>query len=867
MFRPPLGSLFRLPLAILLLSASASSLLAANPLRGEARPGPTGPFEGGKSSDAYTIAGGIWRTDGDFVSTIRIKNALVNAPLDVQPVLYMSDGTPYPLPSVTVPSGGVATVNVNEAVAQASASIAGHVSKFGSAALVYQYPTAGHLFASILLLDIPHSLTFVYPLSPAMEHGPSSSSNTLEGVWWKHDLGITGFLGLSNVTAHEVRGSVQLIGPHGELEPDRPFDVSEHSTTIIDLNKLGVSFSGAHASAGGIRVQYDGIPGSIQEAGGLMNETEGYSAKILFWSHNPSSSAPLAINFGFAGLVVGKPAPMMMFPAGTIFSTYLTLRNTSAVPIKVSQLVNYMSESNPVSAALPTQVLDPFESKQVDLEPGLSALGLRNFSGNLNLELSYDGRPGDLLVSAGSVDQTGTYVLEVDPQGIGATHRRIGSYWSTANGNDTKFSLWNPTNEVQDVTVTFYYGDGSGNYAMPVHLDPQGSTTIDLKNLTDQKIPDANGTVIPPSEQQGSASFISSEPSKLMTLVIGGGTLNVTTATCGYICIRCCAFDSFSLSPSSPGIAVGNNSQLEAEATDCSGAQGAVTVASWSSSNSGIATVSSATYSSASVTGVALGSTTITAQLGSLESQTTAECKYDAEPLPCPIFAPIITTPANVTLKVTGNAYDSIFVGSDPGLQTANTFVADVSPDNGTLTVTSSDTKDSFTYGSLTAGALTAVIKTPDQSTSIGDRTLTFTYAASGYNPATQSVKVTSRQFAYATNLPPANTCQGFGTSFQYVYTPFTHPDKAAVQAGIGVQGTVVMESFSPAPPPEAQIGNGNLTANSEFVDTIAYCSNTALTLSASVTQKISIEGYQVRQNLLTYSSSGVILTNQGPTQ
>jgi hypothetical protein len=41
----------------------------------------------------HILQGGFWRTDGGFVSTIRVKNALVVAPLDVTPVLFMADGT------------------------------------------------------------------------------------------------------------------------------------------------------------------------------------------------------------------------------------------------------------------------------------------------------------------------------------------------------------------------------------------------------------------------------------------------------------------------------------------------------------------------------------------------------------------------------------------------------------------------------------------------------------------------------------------------------------------------------------------------------------------------------------------------------
>lgn len=87
------------------------------------------------------------------------------------------------------------------------------------------------------------------------------------------------------------------------------------------------------------------------------------------------------------------------------------------------------------------------------------------------------------------------------------------------------------------------------------------------------------------------------------------------------------------------------------------------------------------------------------------------------------------------------------------------------------------------------------------------------------------------------------------------------------MQAGIGLTNTPVTESFNPQPPPNTVIGGGALDANSQFSDRLVYCSTSPLTISTSVTQTLSIAGYQVRQNQLTYSGSGVTLTNQGPTQ
>jgi hypothetical protein len=147
------------------------------------------------------------------------------------------------------------------------------------------------------------------------------------------------------------------------------------------------------------------------------------------------------------------------------------------------------------------------------------------------------------------------------------------------------------------------------------------------------------------------------------------------------------------------------------------------------------------------------------------------------------------------------------------------------------------------------------------------DRTVTFKYTLSG-NFVTQALKVTAREFAYATNNSPSNTCSlGYGTTYLSVYTPYTHPDGAAVQAGIGVQGTPVTESFNPQPPAGTITGGGSLDANSEFKDNLSYCRSSPLTPSTSVTQTISIETFQVRQNKITYSSSGISLSSLGPTQ
>lgn len=857
--------------AILLLLAVALTSVGANSrLTQSSAPKPSATAAMAKTIKTYTMSSGLWRTDGSFVSTIRIKNILVVAPLDVTPLLFMADGTPYMLPSVHVPVSGVATVSVNDVLASAPQSIAGHVSQFGSVSLIWSYSSPGHLSAQVAAIDASRSLSYTYPFMVPIGMPGHDSKQVLEGLWWKRDSGVTGFVTLSNTTDQQQTAILTPVHP-GNSAGSQQISLAPHSTQMLNLEALGASVSTPDNRAGGIRVEYQGQQGAILVNGGLTNESEGYSANIPFSFHDTSSAPSTMITLASAGLMVGKPDPMMMpgFPKDTMFSPYLALRNATEKPLDVALQVNYMTGmgaegSMPVTKNLPALHLAPFEARQLDLHGPLTAAGLKSFSGSINLSASFTGKTGDLVLATGSADQTGTYVFEVEPQGAGSSRSKYSNYWGVTNGNDTMYSLWNPTDTPQDIAATFYYGDGSGKYVLPIRLEPQTSTMIDMAMLIMENKPDANGNLIPSSVQEGSAEFSSAKDRReMITVVIASGIYNVTTATCGGGCITCCGIteqpgSNPQVYPNPFSCTDGGSVTLNGSAEDCAGYYYYPDTNGWTSSNTSVATVDSV----GNVTCVGAGSVNISASWSNLVVATGQICG----PPSCPTGN--FGAPASGTIKPSlqltlGNQYSSIFVGTDTNLTTPNTLFATVNPSGGSFTETSSNSGDTFAQQSTG----TWVITTTTQSSATGDRTLTVTYTVNGQQ-ASQSLHVTARQFAYATNNSPSNTCTlGYGTKYLYNYTPYTHPDHEAVQPGIGLSGTAVTESFNPQPPAGTVTGSGGLDANSQFQDAIAYCSTSPLTLSTSVTQSISIEGYQVRQNLLTYSSSGVSLTNQGPTQ
>lgn len=583
-----------------------------------------------KTMKTYTMYSGLWRTDGSFVSTIRIKNILVVAPLDVTPVLFMADGTPYMLPSVHVPVSGVVTVSVNDALAAAPQTVAGHVSQYGSVSLIWNYSTPGHVSGQVAAIDASRSLSYTYPFMERMDMPGHESKQVLEGLWWKRDSGVTGSVTLSNTTDQKQTATLTPMHSGNSANPQQ-VTLAPHSTQMLSVAELDAN--APDNRAGGIRVEYQGQGGAILVNGGLANESEGYSANIPFWFHDTSSTASTTTTFASSGLMLGKPDPMMMpgFPKDTSFTPYLALRNTTEKPLDVSLQVNYMTGmqgSMPVTKTLPTQHLASFESRHTDLQGPLTAAGLKNFNGSINLSASFTGKAGDLVLATGSVDQTGTYVFEVEPQGVGSSRSKYSNYWGVTNGNDTMYSLWNPTDTPQDIAATFYYGDGSGKYILPVHLEPQASTMIDMAMLIMEKKPDANGNLFPSSVQEGSAEFSSAKDRReMITLVVASGIYNVATATCGGGCINCCGVTEVPGSnpdvyPNPFSCAVGDSITLSGGAEDCSGQYFSPSTNGWTSSNPSVATVDSV----GNVTCVSGGSVTISASWSNLVAPTGQIC-------------------------------------------------------------------------------------------------------------------------------------------------------------------------------------------------------------------------------------------------
>ena len=312
-----------------------------------------------------------------------------------------------------------------------------------------------------------------------------------------------------------------------------------------------------------MRVQYHGVQGSLVAVGGMENPSLGYSANIPF-GYTPSEDTVDSWTVASVGIMHGPPDPAMLFPADTEFTSYVVLRNVSSQPLQISPTIWFTAGRQVATPGLQDRrlpasplVLKAGETRNFDVEKLLSANGLKNAPGNLTLSLDMKGLPGALLASVGSVDQSGDYVFEVEPNVVSASLSQNLCFFEVSEGNDTMVSLWNHSGQAEDLLVTLYFKDG--HYKLPVHLEAKQSAMFNLLQIIKARSPDVDGNIIPTSVRQG--SIVVSGPqdeTQTINVSINAATFSVRDATCNTVCHQCTGFDYITVNPVSTTLAVGD---------------------------------------------------------------------------------------------------------------------------------------------------------------------------------------------------------------------------------------------------------------------------------------------------------------------
>lgn len=620
-------------------------------------------------------------------------------------------------------------------------------------------------------------------------------------------------------------------------------------TSLPNLDEPRPATDPNHQSSTGIALTSDGAPGSFAAFALQSHRTK----EGQFFSSVPFSDPKMLMSPDtvFAGVPVGAADEL----PGTGYTPEISLANFSSKARRVTITYAATSADAPSAQTLRTVVLPTGTTKSISFPDLHGDPTIQN-----SFVVSSDGVPGDVLAKIASKSNDGIREVELMGKDEMDTDNGGNHPWSIQNGADATLLLFNPTASAQYFDIIL--SAGGVTWYNAYHLKPMETKSISIRNLIHDQVKGDKGSTLPKDAQEGQVdwyvparnagrgriletnktslmarSFSCGGQVELCSLQVPGGqwiewgaTVTDWDTATPYVCMNQCS-----------GTVLGQGDTGDTYSWSMSGAP----QISGSSTNQSVnAYGASVGYGTADVT----------------VSDPYCQLQWSG---PAPV------TPS---LQISGNGTNSIFVGNDPEITSQygpNLFVATVNPSGGQLSVTSSDANDSFGYYTL-SGSPSAVVTTSDQSTSSNDRTLTFTYTVSGDPPAQQVLRVTARQFAYATNGALSNVCSlGYGWEYDLPYTPYTHPDHAAAQPSIGLVGVKVTETFNPSTISCGNItGDGALDDNSQWSDRLEYCSTQPLPVCSSTnTQTWTVGGYQVRQNTLTIANTGLTYTNNGPTQ
>jgi hypothetical protein len=317
-------------------------------------------------------------------------------------------------------------------------------------------------------------------------------------------------------------------------------------------------------------------------------------------------------------------------------------------------------------------------------------------------------------------------------------HLRSLGRWSTANGDDTMVTLWNPADEAQDFVFTFFFS--RGHYAWPIHLEPRATRMFNVSEVIQNQIPDTDGNVIPATVQEGSGVLNGTRGENERILVaMDVGIDNVRKATCQAGCVWCPGYSSafLDLSP----LTVGSSAQFTFTRQYSSGWQADMTkTISWSSSATNVATVNSST-SPGIGTGISPGTTNVEAfadvALYAQSCYLTPPC-FVAFGLQSTQPAPVTPT-VNLSCQLTDMA-----VGTADG--TATCFTSNVAPSGGTFTWMTNDT-NTISLSCTTSGCGNSDDYTAKAaSTTQADTVITVTSTYNGQSATSNSKPITVHQ-------------------------------------------------------------------------------------------------------------------------
>src|SRR6516225_5306280 len=482
-----------------------------------------------------------WTSETGWNSELQLRNNAINEDLTVTPVLRLADGAETSLAPVTIKPQEVKSVDIDAAVAAASAPQ--FVGTFGSVVLRYRSPSLPVLYASLMIHRIGHPIAFhIDAVAESMEFQAGSR----EGIWWLPKDTTSDYLVLTNQGENPIPLVLSLYDSTGK-ESKQNLLLAPLQTSRYSVRKL-VQTAGLVGSYGGIEVSAAAHAGSLDTLHFLFDETAGFSAILKMFDYDPNTKleerdhaktgtwtlrAPM--------LALSNPDPALAFPPGTTLHPRLFIRNTTSKPADAALRFHWRAASTTGAATGPLLHLNPYATRLVDVAALQGTGAIPKEANWTSVTLTTNGLPGEVLAVAASYDDTLRYGAQ-SPFSDQLSFRWEGGKLQYDPYHDSIITGGNGDTKPTRLAFTIFYNQGTQRYDLAQTQQPDEQMWIDVGKLIREHVPDKNGKTLPADLTSGSYEFRDLTNIGVGSLFEGKVIYDKTYGHVAYGCGTCCGY-------------------------------------------------------------------------------------------------------------------------------------------------------------------------------------------------------------------------------------------------------------------------------------------------------------------------------------
>lgn len=387
----------------------------------------------------------FWTSIEDCLTTVHLRNNLIDEELTVHPIFFLEDGVRVPTDPVTLAPRGNASIQVNKLMASL-----GYAGRFGGAEFVYERDHGGALNVETEVLMPANSLAYsVESFAPT-----ARGTNEKHGVFWLPMRSAEIFFAVYNSSDETIK-----------VRPELTFDGARSELDVIVLSPRGfgkVRMPGPHPwpegrePVGSITIRHEGPAGAVQATGWIDCDGAGYSAMMAFTDPGLTSGNEL---YGTQTFVGRHRSLRALGRAGDVES-HLVLKNMSSVALAAEAEIFYTQRGGVGVSPVRLGTLQPGAVASLSFDELQSSGLLPRSVSEVSILVRHRGQEGALMgrIFGVSSDRTFGFYTKLESY-VGGGYDAV--HWTTAGDRDSVITVANFGEEADDVTVTLAYNGGS----------------------------------------------------------------------------------------------------------------------------------------------------------------------------------------------------------------------------------------------------------------------------------------------------------------------------------------------------------------------------------------------------------------------